>query len=62
MEGSNDNCAFSRKVFVNGSGPTDVAGGPADYAVLKAQSALTTNGIKVSVPAWSAVFIMVDTK
>ena len=62
MEGSNDNGEFSRKVLVNGSGPTAVAGGPSDYETLKARSALTANGIKLSIPAWSAVFVMVDSK
>ena len=62
LEGSNDNGEFSRKVFVNGSGPTAVAGGPADYETLKARSALTSKGIVVTVPAWSAVFVMVDSR
>src|SRR5688572_5172255 len=34
LEGSNDNGEFSRKVLVNGSGPSLDAGGPADYAIL----------------------------
>jgi len=62
MEGSNDNGDFSRKVFVNGSGPSGVAGGPLGYETLKARSAITSGGIKLTVPAWSAVFVMVDTK
>jgi hypothetical protein len=62
MEGSNDNGEFSRKVFVNGYGPSGVAGGPSGYEVLKARSAVTSGGIKLTVPAWSAVFVMVDTK
>jgi hypothetical protein len=62
MEGSNDNGEFSRKVSVNGSGPAGIAGGPADYETLKARSALTSRGIIFTVPAWSAVFVMVDTK
>lgn len=62
MEGSNDNGEFSRKVSVNGSGPTAVAGGPADYETIKARSALTSAGIKLTVPAWSAVFVLVDSK
>jgi len=62
LEGSNDNGEFSRKVSVNGSGPTAVAGGPIDYITLKARSALTSKGIKLTVPAWSAVFVMVDSK
>jgi hypothetical protein len=60
LEGSNDNGEFSRKVLVNGSGPAGVAGGPAAYATLKAKSAVTENGIKVTVPGRGAVFVMVD--
>lgn len=62
LEGENDNGEFSRKVKVNGSGTKSAAGGPSDYASLKAQSALTTNGVKVTVPAWGAVCIMIDKK
>lgn len=62
LEGSNDNGEFSRKVLVNGSGPAFDAGGPADYATLKARSALTANGIKVTVPAHGAVIMAIDKK
>jgi hypothetical protein len=62
LEGSNDNGEFSRKVLVNGSGTSAVAGGPADYATLKAKSSGTLNGVKVSVPAWGAVCIAIDKK
>lgn len=60
LEGSNDNGEFSRKVLVNGAGPSAVAGGPATYATLNARSALTTNGIKISVPGRGAVILVVD--
>jgi len=63
LAGGTDNGDFSRKVTVNGTGPVGDAGGPADYyATLKAQSALTSKGMKLTVPAWSAVFVMIDTK
>ena len=63
LEGSNDNGEFSRKVSVNGSGTTLAAGGPADYANLKARSAAVTNGIvRVNVPALGAVFVVMDKK
>ena len=62
LSGGNDNGSFSRKVSVNGSSTTAVAGGPSDYATLKAKSALTSNGITLTIPAWSAVFVMVDSK
>jgi hypothetical protein len=62
LEGDTDNGEFSRKVIVNGSGPSGVAGGPAEYASLKAYSAATTNGIKVKVPARGAVILVIDKK
>ena len=62
LEGGNDNGEFSRKVLVNGSGPASDAGGPIDYATLKARSALTTKGIKVTVPARGMVTLSVDKK
>ena len=62
LEGSNDNGEFSRKVLVNGNGPAGEAGGPATYSSLKAQSSLTTNGIKVTVPALGAVFMVIEKK
>jgi hypothetical protein len=62
LEGSTDNGEFSRKVLVNGTGPALEAGGPADYATLKARSALTANGLMVSVPARGIVVMSVDKK
>ena len=62
LEGSNDNGEFSRKVAVNGTSTTLAAGGPSDYATIKAKSALTANGIKVIIPAWGAVCMAVDKK
>lgn len=62
LEGSSDNGEFSRKVLVNGSGPQGVAGGPADYAAVKANSASTGTGIRVSIPARGAVYLVIDKK
>ena len=62
LEGSNDNGEFSRKVLVNGNGPAGDAGGPVTYASLKARSAVTTNGIKVTIPALGAIMLVVDKK
>lgn len=62
LEGSNDNGEFSRKVLVNGVGPTLDAGGPVSYHTLKARSSVTTNGIRVTVPALGAVIMTVDKK
>ncbi|TRX38374.1 alpha-L-arabinofuranosidase [Flavobacterium restrictum] len=62
LAGENDNGEFSRKVKVNDEGTTNAAGGPQNYATLKAKSAVTTNGIKVTVPAWGSVYVMIDKK
>src|SRR2546421_3147469 len=51
---------FSRKVYVNGNGPSEIAGGPANYASLKAYSSLTANGIKLSLPARSVAYVVAD--
>ncbi|MBD0285439.1 MAG: alpha-L-arabinofuranosidase [Flavisolibacter sp.] len=62
LSGGNDNGSFSRKVIVNGNGPSGVSGGPLNYTDIKAYSATTKNGIKVTVPALSAVYLVVDKK
>jgi hypothetical protein len=60
LEGSNDNGEFSRKVLVNGQAPAGVAGGPENYTSIKARSALTKDGIRITVPARAMVNIVVD--
>jgi len=60
LTGGNDNSGFSRKVFVNGKGPNIDSGGPLDYASLKAYSATTNNGVKISMPSKSVAFLIID--
>jgi alpha-L-arabinofuranosidase len=60
LTGGSDNGEFSRKVYVNGSGPGGVAGGPPNYTSVNANSALTANGIRVTVPPRAAVFVVID--
>lgn len=61
LNGGTDNGEFSRKVFVNGTGPTEPSGGPAStYTTLKALSTTTQNGIKLSMPARSVVYLVID--
>ena len=45
-----------------GRGPAFDTAGPADYATLKARSALTANGIKVTAPARGAVIMAIVKK
>lgn len=60
LEGGVDDGEFSRKVRVNGHGPEGVAGGPADYAALKAAFSYTEKGVHVAVPARGCVFLVVE--
>ncbi|MEQ1676008.1 MAG: alpha-L-arabinofuranosidase [Chitinophagaceae bacterium] len=62
LTGGGDNGEFSRKVLVNGSGPSGAAGGPADYKTINANAASASGGIRVTVPGRSAVFIAIDKK
>jgi hypothetical protein len=59
LEGGNDNGEFSRKVSVNGDSTSAPAGGPSDYASLPAYEAAAADGIRVTVPARGAVFVVV---
>jgi len=61
LTGGADNGEFSRKVFVNGKGPTEPSGGPsAEYNSLKAYTAPTAGGIKVALPARSIVYLVIE--
>jgi hypothetical protein len=60
LQGSNDNGEFSRKVIINGSAPAGIAGGPADYASLKAKSGLTKDGIRITMPGYGMVAVTVE--
>jgi hypothetical protein len=62
LQGGTDDSQFSRQVFVNGVGPTAVAGGPATYSTLHARSASAANGIFVTVPARGAIMMVIDKK
>ena len=61
LRGGDDNGEFSGKVFVNGQGPTGPAGGPSGYATIKANAAPipAAAGIRVTVPARGAVFLVI---
>lgn len=61
LTGGTDNGDFSRKVFVNGKGSSEASGGPAtEYTTLKAYSATTAGGVKVTMPARSVVYLVMD--
>lgn len=60
LTGDTDNDEFSRKVIVNGSGPSLSAGGPSNYESIKPFSAVTSGGTNVALPARSSVFVIID--
>lgn len=62
LSGGDDNGEFSRKVYVNGKTSSEAAGGPADYASLKAYSSSTQGGIKITIPSRSVVCMAIDKK
>lgn len=62
LTGGTDNGDFSRKLYINGAGPTGVSGGPANYQTISANSAMVTGGIKVSLPPLSVVYLVVEGK
>ena len=51
---------FSRKVIINGYGPSGVAGGPAGYDTIRAKSLETGEEILVETPPFSVVYVLVD--
>lgn len=60
LTGANDNGQFSRQVFVNGTPPTLASGGPLNYATLNPNSATADNNVRISLPARSSSFILID--
>ena len=62
LNGGTDNAPFSHQVYVNGIGPSTSTGGPANYATIPASTASISGGITVSIPAYSAVFLVADKK
>ena len=61
LTGGTDNGEFSRKVFVNGIGPTEPTGGPASvYKNLKALSSPIQGAMKVFMPARSVAYVVIE--
>ena len=61
LNGGTDNSPFSRQVFVNSTGPSNgISGGPGNFASLPAYTGSVSGGITLTVPAYGAVFLVVD--
>jgi hypothetical protein len=51
---------FPLKVSINGSAATYSVGGPANFESIKARSSLVEGGIKISIPARSVIYLLVE--
>ena len=59
LRGGNE-AVFSRKVYVNGSGPSGASGGPSNFATIAPVAAAQKGGITVTVPAYGVVYLVAD--
>ena len=60
LTGGDDNGDFSRKVDVNGKTTTLSGGGPADYATIKPYGVVVGEDIKIVLPKYATVFLVVE--
>ncbi len=61
LTGGTDNFPFSRKVTVNGAGPSNgVAGGPDTFATIAPSASPIKGGITVTIAPYSVVFLVAD--
>ncbi len=59
LTGGTDNGNFSRKVYVNGAGPSGDGGGPGSYATVKALATRINGDIKFITPPLSVTYVLV---
>ena len=62
LTGGTDNGNFSAKVYVNGVTTSTIAGGPESFLSIKAKSSVINGNIKISVPKYGVVHLIVDKK
>jgi len=62
LTGGTDNGLFSRKVYVNGFSTTTVAGGPENYETIKPKSTVISGNIKLSIPKYAVVHLIIEKK
>ena len=62
LTGGTDNGNFSAKVYVNGVTTTAIAGGPENFLSIKAKSSLINGTIKIAVPKYGVVHLIVEKK
>ncbi|HZX59904.1 MAG TPA: alpha-L-arabinofuranosidase [Mucilaginibacter sp.] len=59
LTGGNE-AVFSRKLYVNGSGPSGISGGPSNFQTIAPFSAAQKGGITVIVPAYGVVYLVAE--
>ncbi len=62
LTGGTDNGEFSRKVYVNGNSTSTDGGGPENYESIKPKSSAIHGNIKLFLPKYSVIHILVDNK
>jgi hypothetical protein len=60
LTGGTDNGEFSSKVNVNSYPATFATGGPLNFATIKARATAVGNGVKITTPARSVTYILVE--
>jgi hypothetical protein len=61
LQGGTDG-TFSRKVVVNGHGPSGASGGPDNFTGIAPASGAQKDGIRITIPAYSVIYLVADTK
>ena len=61
LQGGTD-ATFSRKVMVNGHGPAGASGGPDGFTGIPPASGAQSGGIKITIPAYSVIYLVADAK
>jgi hypothetical protein len=59
LKGGTD-AIFSRKVYIDGTGPSGVSGGPSNFLTIAPDAAAQKGGITVVVPAYGVVYLVAD--
>jgi len=62
LTGGTDNGNYSRKVYVNGITTSTDAGGSESYETLKAKSSVVNGNIKLVLPKYSVIYLVVEKK
>lgn len=62
LNGGTDNAPFSQQVYINDVAPTGSTGGALNYASVKANATALSNGIHLSLPSYSATFVVAENK